>query len=143
MGHLAVRRDARDAGFPGVCPFHGDCLEGLASGPAVRARWGCDLAELPPGHAGREIIAGYVAQLAAALALLHSPEVIVIGGGVTVGGDLLPPIRQATQALLGTYLPPLRNAEQVQSLIRPPGLGADSAIVGALQMANDALAGRS
>src|SRR5690606_35195350 len=59
MGHLAVRRDPGDTSFAGVCPFHGDCLEGLASGPAIHARWGCDLAALPSPHPGRALIAGY------------------------------------------------------------------------------------
>jgi fructokinase len=139
MGHLPVRRDPRDAGFAGVCPFHGDCLEGLASGPAVRARWDCDLAALPVDHPGRAIIAGYIAQLAAAIALLHSTEGIVIGGGVTTGGALLAGVRRATHDLLGTYLPPLRSADQVANLIRAPGLGADSAITGALLMARNLL----
>lgn len=139
MGHLPVRRDPRDGNFPGVCPFHGDCLEGLANGPAVRARWGSDLADLPSGHAGREIIAGYVAQLVAAIALLHSPEAVVIGGGVTTGGDLLPLARNATHALLRDYLPPLARPEQVAAFIRAPGLGADSAITGALQLAREAI----
>jgi fructokinase len=143
MGHLPVRRDARDAGFAGVCPFHGDCLEGLANGPAIRARWGVDLAELPPDHPGRDIIAGYIAQLLAALVLLHSPERIVVGGGVATGGDLLPAMRRSTHALLGGYLPPLARADQVEALIRAPALGADSAIAGALQMARDALDARA
>ncbi len=106
---------------------------------SVRARWGCDLADLPPDHPGREIVAGYIAQLAAAVALLHSPECIVIGGGVTTGGDLLPAIRRRTHALLNSYLPPLAREDQVAALIRAPGLGADSAIAGALQMAREAL----
>ena len=63
MGHLPLRRDARDAGFAGICPFHGDCAEGLASGPAIRARWGCDLSERPITRARH--IAGYLGQLAA------------------------------------------------------------------------------
>lgn len=135
MGHLPVRRDARDETFPGVCPFHRDCLEGLASGPAVRARWGCDLSELDHTHPGRSIIAGYVAQLVAAIALLHSPERIVIGGGVLSDGALLPQVRESTLAVLGGYLPFLATPEQAWALIRPPELGADSAIAGAMLMA--------
>jgi fructokinase len=142
MGHLPVRRDVQDQAFAGVCPFHGDCLEGLASGPAVRARWGCDLSELPDGHPGRALIAGYIAQLATALTLLHSPECIVIGGGVTSGGQLLPEVQRATLGFLGTYLPPLQRPDQLAALIRAPALSADSAIAGALLMARAALAAR-
>jgi fructokinase len=143
MGHVPVRRDARDGGFAGVCPFHGDCLEGLASGPAVLARWGCDLAALPADHPGRSLIAGYIAQLTASLALIQSPEAILIGGGVATGGDLLPAVRRATHELLRNYLPHLQTADQLERMIRPPGLGANSAVAGALQMASDLLAARS
>jgi len=90
-------------------------------------------------HPGRSIIAGYIAQLATSIVLLHSPECIVIGGGVTEGGDLLPEVRRATQRLLGDYLPPLQHEAQVADLIRAPALGPDSAIAGAMLMARDAL----
>src|SRR5690606_6094773 len=120
MGHLVVRRDPRDGGFAGICPFHGDCLEGLASGPAIRARWGCDLSQLPSGHIGREIIAGYLAQLTGAIALLHSVERVVMGGGVLADPALLPLVRERTRALLGGYLPPLHDPAAVESYIQPP-----------------------
>ncbi|HMA11069.1 MAG TPA: ROK family protein [Steroidobacteraceae bacterium] len=140
MGHLIVRRDPRDADFRGICPFHGDCLEGLACGPAIQARWGTDLSRLPPGHPGRSIIAGYLAQLAVAIALLHSPELIVMGGGVMGDAALLPQVRDATRELLSGYLPPLRNAFDVERFIQPPALAGDSAIAGCIQMALDTLA---
>jgi fructokinase len=139
MGHLAVRRDPRDAHFAGTCPFHGDCLEGLASGPAIRARWGCELSELPLDHAGRQIIAGYIGQLAAAIALLHAPEVLVVGGGVMSDGRLLPQVRDSALALLGGYLPHLRDPASMQSFIRAPALGGTSAISGAVLMALETL----
>ncbi len=140
MGHLPVRRDPRDAHFAGTCPFHGDCLEGLASGPAILARWGLPLSALPPGHAGREIIGGYIGQLAAAIALLHSPEVLVVGGGVLSDPGLLPQVRRSALAWLGGYLPHLRDAAAMETFIRSPGLDGDSAITGALLMAAEALA---
>jgi fructokinase len=139
MGHLAVRRDPRDTEFAGICPFHGDCLEGLASGPAIRARWRSDLSALPAGHAGRAIIAGYLGQLAAAIALLEAPEVLIMGGGVMSDGTLLAPVRDSALALLGSYLPHLRDPASMGSYIRAPALGSDSAISGALLMALDAL----
>jgi fructokinase len=142
MGHLPVRRDARDAAFAGTCPFHGDCLEGLASGPAILARWGMPLSALPSGHEGREIIGGYIGQLAAAIALLHSPEVLVVGGGVVSDPQLLPQVREAALACLGGYLPYLRDAAAMDAFIRAPGLEGDSAITGALLMAADALDAR-
>jgi len=139
MGHLIVRRDPRDAEFAGLCPFHGDCLEGLASGPAVRARWGCDLSDLPSTHPGRAIVAGYLAQMVVAIALLHSPEVLVLGGGVMQDAALLSLVREATCSLLRGYLPPLRDLADVERFIRAPALAGGSGIVGAVQMALDSL----
>lgn len=135
MGHLMVRRDPADSGFDGVCPFHRDCLEGLASGPAIQARWGCELSALAPDHPGRPLIAGYLGQLAAAIALLHGPQMLVIGGGVMTDATLLPQIRQATRSWLAGYLPRLGDAGQLDNWLRSPGLGADSALAGAALMA--------
>lgn len=142
MGHLPVRRNARDGAFAGTCPFHGDCLEGLASGPAIMARWGSRLSALSPAHEGRAIIGDYIGQLAAAIALLHSPQVLVVGGGVVSGSALLPEIREAALARLGSYLPHLRDAAAVEGFIRAPGLDGDSAITGALLMAAEVLDAR-
>lgn len=139
MGHLIVRRDPRDLGFAGVCPFHGDCLEGIASGPAIRARWGSELSRLPSMHPGRAIIAGYLAQLAVSITLLESPEQIVFGGGVMADEVMLPMVREATHALLAGYLPSLRAAVDVERYIRTPALAGDSALAGAVQMALDSL----
>lgn len=142
MGHLIVRRDVRDADFRGTCPFHADCLEGLASGPAILARWGCDLSHLPSAHHGREVIASYLGQLAVAIALLHGPTTLVFGGGVMSDPALLPAVRRATHTMLAGYLPPLREGSAVDDFLQPPALAADSAIVGAVQMALEHLADR-
>ncbi len=139
MGHLVVRRDPRDVDFGGVCRFHGDCLEGLASGPAILARWGCDLSSLPAGHPGPSIIASYLGQLAAAIALLHAPEVLVLGGGVLAEESLLPQVRDSTRTWLAGYLPHLRDAMQMNAFIQAPALGNGSAIAGAVLTALEAL----
>jgi len=137
MGHLPVRRDPRDQRFAGVCPFHGDCVEGLASGPAVRARWGCDLAALPSGHEGRSIVAGYLGQLAASIALLLSAQRIAIGGGVMTDAAMLPLLRAATYDCLRGYLAPLKMRESLDQYLVAPALGAGSAIAGAVLMAQE------
>lgn len=139
MGHLPVRRDPLDVQFAGVCPFHRDCLEGLASGVAIQARWGCTLAQLPTGHPGRALIAGYLGQLAAAIALLHAPEAIVFGGGVMTDGLLLPLLRESLGRWLGEYLPLLRTPAQREAYVRAAGLGDDSTLVGAALLARAAL----
>jgi fructokinase len=137
MGHLPVRRDPRDRSFAGVCRFHGDCVEGLASGPAVEARWGCNLAALPAGHEGRSIIAGYLGQLAASIALMLSAQRIVFGGGVMRDAAMLPLVRLAAYACLQDYLPPLKTRESLNKYVVAPALGTRSAITGGLLMAQE------
>jgi fructokinase len=135
MGHLPARRDPRDLTFAGVCPFHGDCLEGLASGSAIRARWGCTLDALPPHHAGSAIIGGYLAQLAVSIALVTSVERIVFGGGVMSSGALLPLVRASMLEYLNGYLAPLNDAERSANYICAPALGNDAGITGSLLLA--------
>jgi fructokinase len=142
MGHLPVRRDPRD-NLPGVCPFHADCLEGLACGPAIQARWGCELSSLPPEHPGREIIAGYLGQLAASIALLSAADRIAFGGGVMADGALLPLIRRAAHEYLKGYLQPLRDLQQMDAYLARPALGDAAAITGAIQQAQDSLSRES
>ena len=135
MGHIRVQRDPRDAGFAGVCPFHGDCLEGLASGPAVMARWHTQAENLPEPHAGREILGGYLGQLAATVALMLSCERIVFGGGVVSGGRLLPYIRKSASQWLRGYLPIEARAGGFDRYITAPGLGDFAGTAGAFLLA--------
>ena len=138
MGHIRVERDPRDVGFAGVCPFHADCLEGLASGPAVMARWHARAEDLPQSHPGREILGGYLGQLAATIALMLSCERIVFGGGVVSGGGLLPFIRQEASRRLGGYLPIEARAGGFDRYIVAPGLGDSAGTIGALLLAMQA-----
>ena len=135
MGHLPVRRDPRDRDFAGICPFHGDCLEGLASGSAIRARWGCDLQALSDGHEGRSLIACYLGQLAASIALVLSVERIAFGGGVMSDATMLPLVRAAAHDFLKGYLPPLKEPASLDLYLVAPTLGRRSTIAGALLMA--------
>jgi fructokinase len=141
MGHVGVRRDSRDT-FSGVCPFHGDCLEGLASGPAIYQRWGCQLMDLPSHHEAWSIIGGYLGQLATTMALVLSVEGIVFGGGVMANGLLLPHIRNAVAATLNGYLEPLSHATALDRYITGPRLGGRAGIVGALLLAESVDANR-
>lgn len=138
MGHILVRRDARDQGFPGVCPFHGDCLEGLASGPAIQARWRCQLDALPADHEAWSIIGGYLGQLAASTALMISVERVLFGGGVMANGQLLPHVRLAAAKLLKGYLEPLSQPHALDDYIRAPELGTGAGIAGAFLLAEQA-----
>lgn len=138
MGHIRVTRDPRDGDFAGICPFHGDCLEGLASGPAVTARWHTRAEDLPESHPAREILGGYLGQLAATIALMLSCERIVFGGGVVSGGRLLPRIRQSASRWLGGYLPVEARAGGFDRYITAPALGDLAGTAGAFLLAVEA-----
>ena len=117
-GHIPVRRHQGHGGFAGICLYHGDCLEGLASGPAIKATWGASLAELSPDHPAWAIEADYIGQLCASLILMVSPGMIVLGGGVMQQARLLNLVRTATLRHLGGYCPQWDLA--VAERISPP-----------------------
>jgi fructokinase len=130
MGHLLVRRHADDPqGFRGVCPFHGDCLEGMASGPAMEARWGQRAETLEAGHGAWRLEAYYLAQACFSVACILSPQRIVLGGGVMRQAALFPMIREELARQGNGYLP--------LPEIVPPELESP-ALSGALAMARAA-----
>lgn len=138
MGHVRVRRARGDA-FAGVCPIHGDCLEGLASGPAIAARAGQPADELAGDDPVWGLVAGEIGDLMASLLLILAPHRIVIGGGVGQGQPaLLPLIHTNAARLLGGYLPGHSRAA-LERLIVAPALGADAGVWGALALALTAL----
>jgi len=139
-GHISLRRDPRDLHFAGCCPFHGDCLEGLASGPAIAARYARSLSELEAHHPGREIIGGYLGQLAANLALTCSVDRVVFGGGVMQTPGLIELIRKAARQRLNGYLQPDCYRDAIDQFVVTPGLGTHSGITGALLLAEAAAA---
>jgi len=134
MGHIRVVRDPRDMSFEGLCPFHGDCLEGMACGPAIRARWGAPLDQLPAEHEAYGVIGNYLGQLAATLILVLSSERIVFGGGVMQNRLLLPHIHRSAQRMLNGYLMQ-DGLESFERRIVAPGLGNRSGLTGALALA--------
>ena len=136
-GHLRVRRSPGDD-FAGLCPFHGDCLEGLVSGPAIAARAGVPADRLAPDHPVWDRVADELAELMTMLILGLSPQGIAIGGGVMQNRPaLLPRIRARTLDLLGGYVVAI-DAETLDDMIVPPGLGADAGPLGAVALALDA-----
>ncbi len=134
MGHVMLRRHPEDQKFDGACPIHGDCLEGLASGPAIKARWGSSLSELALDHIAHEIIADYLAQFCQILIALYSPQRIILGGGVLQASGLLDNIRSRASARAGSYF-----GVDAGAIIMPPGLGTRSGIAGAFELAKRAL----
>ena len=139
MGHIRVARHDRDAAFAGVCPFHGDCLEGVASGPAIVARYGAPLDALPPDHEAIAVVGHYLGQLAANVLLMIAPERVIFGGGVMSSVPLLRETRAATARLLNGYGGHDASAASLEQTVVAPGLGERSGIVGALVLAEQAL----
>ncbi|MDR3528547.1 MAG: ROK family protein [Rhizomicrobium sp.] len=133
MGHIFPRRHSDDLVFTGTCPFHGDCLEGLASGPAIERRWANPLSEL--GSEEQEIVAFYLGQLAMTLIATLSTGAIVFGGGVLNTPGLLDRIKTAATALNQSYW--CADAE-IGTIIRAPGLDQNSGLLGALLLAQRA-----
>ena len=133
-GHIPVRR-ARGDDWPGVCPYHGDCLEGLASGPAILERWGHDLGQASVAEIAQ--VARYLAQLTASLVLLHRPERMIFGGGVMKGAGLIEALRSETREALGGYIAGWDG--DLEPRIVPPALGDDAGIVGAVELGRRAL----
>ncbi|MCF2707263.1 ROK family protein [Arcanobacterium haemolyticum] len=125
LGHILVRRHPDDS-FDGMCPYHGDCLEGLACGPAIEARWGA-----PAEGKNLEIVSYYVAQLLLTITLSVAPERIVIGGGVMKTPGMMESARATYSKLVADYLPPV----DLDSYIVPPALGDFSGLTGALVLA--------
>jgi fructokinase len=137
MGHVHVRRDPED-GFSGVCPFHGDCLEGLASGPAIAARAGAPAETLSPGHPVWTNVAAELSELLATIILVASPQKIALGGGVMGGAPhLFPRLRAGVARALGGYVAGL-DAPTLDALIVPPLLGDDAGPLGAIMVARSA-----
>ena len=134
FGHIPVKRHPRDIGFEGVCPFHGDCLEGVASVSAMRARWG-DPETMPPDHEGWKIVADYLAQACRVLTLTLRLERIIIGGGLSLAPNLIPLVRSAYDAQMASYLG--ENAAAGALLIDRPLLGDDAGLIGSLLLATN------
>lgn len=134
MGHILVRRHAEDA-FAGFCPYHGDCLEGLAAGPAINKRWGTQGAELPADHPAWEMEAYYLAQALMNYVLILSPQKIIMGGGVMKQEQIFPLVRRKLQELLQGYVQHASLTADIDSYIVPPGLGDNAGLSGALALA--------
>jgi fructokinase len=140
IGHVYPRRHPLDRGFDGVCPFHGDCLEGVASGPAILARTGASLQQLDETHPQWEIEADYLGQLCAQLVATVSPQRIVMGGGVMSGARLLPLIRPRLQYWLRGYIDRSEILTDVDRYVVAPKLGDYAGVLGALALAMEAAA---
>ncbi|MBY0013710.1 ROK family protein [Paenibacillus typhae] len=132
-GHVPTRRHPEDH-YPGRCPYHGDCLEGMAAGPAIEARWGKKGHELPAGHQAWEIEAFYIAESVTQAVLLLSPEKIILGGGVMQQSQLFPLIREGVRRNLNGYVSADAILTHMDEYIVAPGLGQQAGLCGALAL---------
>lgn len=135
MGHIRIPHDWQEDPYPGSCPYHGDCLEGLASGPALEGRWGKPGEMLPPEHPAWGLEAHYLALALVNFICTLSPQRIVMGGGVMRQRHLFPLIRRGVQGLLAGYIQTRAILEEVEAYIVPPALGNRAGVLGAIALA--------
>jgi len=131
IGHLLVPDFDQPGMATSACPFHSNCLEGRASGPAIEKRWGTPARDLPPGHPAWQLEARYLAAGALSLTATWSPDIILIGGGVMQVPGLIERVRTGFDSLAGAYwnLPPLAD------YLQTPAHDQQAGIIGALTMA--------
>lgn len=128
------RSEAERSAFAGICPFHGDCLEGIASGPAIQARWGKPAEQLPDDHPAWDVVASDLAWACVNMIVTVSPEKIIIGGGVSQTKSLFPKIRKHVLERLNGYVNRPEIVEQIDTYIIPPNLGQQAGLKGALSL---------
>ncbi|AYO76655.1 MULTISPECIES: ROK family protein [Sphingobium] len=141
LGHIAIRR-AKEDDFPGACPFHGDCIEGLVSGPALAKRFGQPGDQIDADDPRWDHVAHDLAQLVSTILLMTAARQVLIGGGVGMGrADLLDRVRAKIVAQLAGYLP-FVTPDTIAAIVRTPALGDQAGPLGAVALALDALAER-
>jgi fructokinase len=134
-GHMRAPRHPADLAFDGVCSFHGDCIEGLASAPALKARTGLDASELSDDHPAWDIEAHYLAHLAVNLVLTTAVQRVIFGGGVCARPGLVARVASKAKALIGPYGTAAPNGAGFE--IVPAGLGLDAGLLGAIWLAQN------
>ena len=139
MGHIPLPHDKTKDPYQGACPFHGDCFEGLASGPALEKRWNQRAENFAPDHPAWELEAEYIAQALVNYVMTLSPQRIIIGGGVGSLEHLLPKVQKRTRELINGYVQSSAILENINAYIVNPGLGSRSGALGALALAENIL----
>ena len=135
MGHVRLPHDLDLDPFPGACPFHGDCFEGLASGPALEKRFKQPGGELPDDHPFWRIEARYIAVALQDFVVTLSPRRIVLGGGIMQRSFLFPMIRTELGRQLNGYVRHPVLLEHLDEYVVPPALGSQAGVLGAIALA--------
>ncbi len=136
MGHIPLPHDWKTDPFAGRCPYHNDCLEGMASGPAIGDRWGVPANELPPEHAAWELEAHYLALALQTFICTLSPQRIILGGGVMQQPHLFELVRQKTKTYVNNYVQHPSVLEEIDQYIVSPALGDKAGVLGAIALAS-------
>lgn len=139
MGHMYVPHDWDRDPFAGVCPYHGDCWEGLANGPALEARWKQRGETFPPDHEAWLLEAHYIALGLVNIITIVSPQRIILGGGVMGQRHLFPLICREVKHQLKGYIQMPQIIEKLDEYIVPPGLGSRAGMLGSIALAEQAL----
>jgi fructokinase len=137
MGHIRIPHNLELDPFQGACPYHGDCFEGLASGPAIQARFGKRAESFSDDDPFWDMEAGYIASALVNYILTLAPEMIIIGGGVMQKDIMFPKVRAKAQELLNSYLMNDRLLKNIDQYIVPPMLGNRSGVLGGIALAMD------
>lgn len=135
MGHIRVHHDWEKDPFTGNCPYHGDCLEGLAAGPSIDTRYGERGEKLPPDHPAWELVSGYLSLALSNFICTLSPQRIILGGGVMEQSHLIQMIRKKVQEHLNGYIQIREILEEIDSYIVYPQLGNKAGVLGAVALA--------
>ena len=142
LGHIPMPHDRAADPYEGFCPYHGDCLEGMAAGPAIGERWGRPAVDLPSDHPAWQLEAHYLALALHVFICTLSPERIILGGGVMEQMQLFPLVRHKVIAYLNGYIQSPSILSNIDGYIVPPGLGNRAGVLGAFAQAQQLMTGK-
>ena len=134
LGHISLPHDWERDPYKGRCPYHGDCLEGMAAGPAIGERWQTPAYELPSDHPAWDLEAHYLALALRTFICTLSPQRIILGGGVMEQPQLFPLLRKKTKEYLNGYVQSPALLDEINNYIVPPGLGNKAGVLGAFAL---------
>ncbi len=135
MGHIFIPQDIKADPYEGNCPFHKNCFEGLASGPAMKSRWGKSPEDLNKNHKAWDLEVQYISLALTNYICTLSPERIIIGGGIMEQKKLLPLILTTVKKMLNNYINMEEITDNIEKYIVLPSLGKKAGILGALVLA--------
>lgn len=138
MGHMLLPHDFQRDPYPGCCPYHHHCFEGLACGPAIEERWGQKAITLPADHPAWDLESEYLALGLVNLIASLSPQRVILGGGEMQQPQIFPLLRNKVQRLLNGYAQSPAILVGIDAYIVPPAMGSQAGALGAIALAENA-----